>query len=135
MDFTGAPYPIVSNAQGLLGSQTGVNQVKSDLLALLLTNPGERIMLPSFGTPLRALLFEQNDSTLIEKTRQAIISAIKTWEPRIAIKSINVYNSYSDSQTSEDGENILHVQIEFFDPENIKDVQELKLELPIAGGK
>ena len=62
--FLGLQYPLVKTHRGILAQNTGVDQIKADLLQLLLTNPGERVMLPSYGTPLRELLFEQNDSTL-----------------------------------------------------------------------
>jgi len=65
VNFIGAPYPISRHPLGMLRSQKGVNQVKSDLLVLLLTEPGERVMLPAFGTPLKQFFFEQNDSVIV----------------------------------------------------------------------
>jgi phage baseplate assembly protein W len=90
MKFLGFPYPVVSNPRGLLATQGGVDQIKSDLLCLLLTNPGERVMIPDFGTPLRELIFEPNDDVLVNKAREVIITAIKTWEPRVTIDQIEI---------------------------------------------
>ena len=42
------------------GTQTVKEQVKSNLLNLLLTEKGERINQPDFGVGLKNLLFEQN---------------------------------------------------------------------------
>ena len=42
------------------GTQTVKEQVKSNLLNLLLTEKGERINQPDFGIGLKNLLFEQN---------------------------------------------------------------------------
>jgi len=137
MEFLGAPYPIVRNARGLLATQDGINQIKSDLLCLLLTNPGERVMLPTFGTPLRELVFEQNDNFLVRKATDMISTAIKTWEPRVTIDQINV-NVGADNinlnsmDAGQDWDHILSIQIMFFDPENIKSVQALTLEIPLA---
>ena len=36
--------------------------IKSDLLHLLLTNKGERLYMPDFGSDLRKYIFEPNDS-------------------------------------------------------------------------
>lgn len=42
--FKGCPYPIVKDAKGYFHTQKGIEQIKSDLLILLLTNPGERCL-------------------------------------------------------------------------------------------
>ena len=42
------------------GTQTVKEQVKSNLINLLLTEPGERVNEPNFGVGLKKLLFEQN---------------------------------------------------------------------------
>jgi phage baseplate assembly protein W len=137
--FMGLPYPIKKHAQGFFHTQDGVNQIKSDLLVLLLTNPGERIFLPTYGTPLRRLVFEPNDAGLEFKARQMIINSIKQWEPRIAIKQIEVKSKVDDDSVDVNDdksalEHILSIKIIFVDPENIQEVQELKLEMPLAGG-
>ena len=136
--FLGAPYPIVSTARGLLATQRGVDQIKADLLQLLLTNPGERVMLPGFGTPLREIIFEPNDAISSEHVRDMIINSIRTWEPRITIEQIDVstqadQESLHEDDSLEDIGHIMIVRILFFDPENISEVQELKLEVPLAG--
>lgn len=140
MNFTGAPYPIVRHPLGLLRPQTGVGQVKSDLLVLLLTEPGERVMLPEFGTPLKQFFFEQNDSVIVEKVREVIANSIRKWEPRIAVTAIDVTNSRGGIMPSlnpldegQDIGSILMIRIEFTDFDNIRSVQELKLEIPLGG--
>ena len=60
MDLLAAPFPIVKNPLGLLAPTTGLKGIKGDLIQLLLTNPGDRVMLPTYGTPLRRLVFEPN---------------------------------------------------------------------------
>lgn len=137
--FLGIPYPIRSNPKGFLYSQDGVDQIKSDLLVLLLTNPGERVMSPFFGTPLRKLIFEPNDFQLQMEAKNMIIASIKKWEPRIAIQNIEVKSSYDqDSLNKQDNltesEQILSIKIIFVDPQNIKEIQELILEVPLSGG-
>jgi phage baseplate assembly protein W len=139
MDFLGCPYPIVKKPQGLLGTQSGLNQVKSDLLCLLLTNPGERVMLPDYGTPLRRLIFEQNDSVLAEQARAMIIASIRQWEPRITVEAIEVSSNIDEDSLHEDDlkddiERILSIRIVFYDPEEIKELQELRLQVPLSGG-
>lgn len=140
MNFIGAPYPIVRHPLGMLRPQTGVNQIKSDLLVLLLTEPGERVMLPDFGTPLKQFFFEQNDSVIVERVRETIANSIRKWEPRIAVTAIEVTNSQNSIKPSlspldegQDVGNILMIRIRFTDFDNIRSVQELKLEIPLGG--
>lgn len=138
MKFLGAPYPITKHPLGLLRTQDGIAQVKSDLLSLLLTTPGERVMLPEFGTPLKDLMFDPNDSMVIERAKDMIIKSINTWEPRITIDQIDITNGLPrDDLNPEDDfseqEHILGIKIKFYDPNNITEIQELKLDIPLAG--
>lgn len=135
--FIGAPYPIVKAPSGYFQKQSGAEQIKSDLLILLLTNPGERVMLPEFGVPLRDLIFEPNDVSLRIRAREMIINAIRAWEPRISVEQIEVTASVGNSLNSEDDfsevPSILMIRIKFLDPENIQTVQELNLQVPLGG--
>jgi phage baseplate assembly protein W len=137
MNFKGVPYPIVKKAKGYLSTQSDVDQIKSDLLILLLTNPGERVFNSSYGTPLRRLIFEQNDNIIVEQAREMILNSIRSWEPRIAVESVTVTNrinekSLNKSDLKQDLEHILFISIKFIDPENIKQVEELVLQMPLA---
>jgi phage baseplate assembly protein W len=137
MEFLGAPYPIFKDARGFLHTQSGTNQVKSDLLALFLTNPGERVMLPNFGTPLNRLFFDPNDGQVEQIARDMIVTAIETWEPRVVITAIEINTNKDDSlnrlDPKDDIEHILLIRILFSDFDNIQEVQELKLEVPLGG--
>lgn len=139
MEFNGAPYPIVKHPLGLLRTQSGINQIKSDLLVLLLTEPGERVMLPGFGTPLKKFIFEPNDPSIVEDVRNTIIESIRNWEPRIRVTDIQVTNSREEIEASGDPyesggdtEHVLLVRISFTDFNNIQEVQELTLQVPLG---
>lgn len=139
MKFLGMPYPITRSPLGLIRTQEGINQIKSDLLVLLLTEPGERVMLPGFGTPLKKFIFEPNDPSLVESVRNTIIESIRNWEPRIRVTDIQVTNSREEIEASgspyesgEDTEHVLLIRISFTDFNNIQEVQELKLQVPLG---
>ncbi len=55
------------------------DHVKGELIQLLLTNPGERPFLPSFGGGLRRLVFEANDDLTAGIAKAAITQAISRW--------------------------------------------------------
>jgi len=138
MKFLGAPYPIIKHPRGLLRTQSGIDQVKSDMLSLLLTTPGERVMLPEFGTPLKELMFDPNDPTTVDKAREMIIKSLDMWEPRVTIDQIDITNGLPEEDLNPEDdmsqrEHILGIKIKFYDPDNISDVQELKLEIPLTG--
>jgi phage baseplate assembly protein W len=131
--FLGCQYPLVKTSRGILAQKNGVDQIKADLLQLLLTNPGERVMLPEYGTPLRKLLFEPNDEVLEMTAKIMIADSIKQWEPRIEIENIFVTSQIDDrdlnsEDTKENQGYILSIKILFFDPQDISEVHELKLE-------
>ena len=138
MKFLGAPYPIIKTPRGLLATQSGIDQVKSDMLSLLLTTPGERVMLPEFGTPLKELMFEPNDPTTEDKAREMILKSLELWEPRVTIEAVEITSNFSEDDLNpaddlSQREHILGIKINFFDPNNISDVQQLSLELPLSG--
>lgn len=124
-DLKGFPYPLTTSARGYFFTQTGVDVLKADLLQLLLTNPGERVMMPEYGTPLRRLLFQPADAILVSETRETIIQAINRWEPRIAVTALDV--------SVDPDSNMLNINIEFRDPGNISLIENLELELPVGG--
>lgn len=137
----GAPYPILKHPRGLLHTAKGYNVIKSDLLSLLLTNPGERVMLPEYGTPLATIIFEPNDTEVIEQVREMIINSIRMWEPRIVVQNLNIEvtnsptnieSSLHQDDTQDDLPHILMIRIEFSDFDNISQINELKLEVPLG---
>lgn len=135
--FLGLQYPLVKGPRGLLAQKSGVDQIKADLLQLLLTNPGERVMIPNYGTPLRTLFFEPNDASLAVRAKQMIANAILTWEPRVVVTDITVWTSIDRSRlnpadTGDEIDSILYMQINFVDPENISEVEQLALTVPIG---
>lgn len=136
--FLGLQYPLIKTARGTMAQKSGVDQIKADLLQLLLTNPGERVMLPAFGTPLRELMFEPNDPTLEIRARQIISDAILLWEPRVVVTDIEI-SSQADkdflnpNDSYDEIEAILQIRIRFVDPQNITEIDELAIEVPLGG--
>jgi len=69
---------------------SSLEEAKSNLLNLLLTKKGERIMQPDFGTDIYNRLFDQNTYDLGPKIKQDVEEAIKTWLPYVEIFNIDV---------------------------------------------
>tara|TARA_R110002012_G_scaffold227465_2_gene399623 strand:- start:234 stop:641 length:408 start_codon:yes stop_codon:yes gene_type:complete len=70
------------------GTQTFKEQVKSNLINLLLTEQGERVNEPNFGVGLKRLLFEQNINK--ENLEEKINFQIGFYIPEITLMSVSV---------------------------------------------
>lgn len=64
--------------------------IRSSLQRILMTNKGERVMLPEFGCDLNKYIFEPADSFLEAEIKNEILTAIQKWEPRVTVKSISM---------------------------------------------
>jgi phage baseplate assembly protein W len=132
----GLPFPVSKNPLGFFYTQLGPRNIKSDLIQLILTNPGDRVMLSQFGTPLRKFFYEPNNEVTRSAITEAITNAIATWEPRITVKSIVVAN-LSESDKGEGtytNQNGVLVKINYINPEQINVVENLILAIPFEGG-
>lgn len=83
-------YPYTIDPSGVLTSTEDPKKVYLDrLLTLLSTSPGQRPMLPDYGTDVLRALYE-NDNEIAISISRAVRSAVAVWIPEIAIQEINV---------------------------------------------
>ena len=66
------------------------DQIKSNLINLILTSPGERIMNPEFGCRLKEVLFEGITDEINELIRNYINTSIFTYIPEIESTDITI---------------------------------------------
>jgi phage baseplate assembly protein W len=66
------------------------DQVKANIKNLILTNKGERLMQPDFGTDLYDVLFNPSTDELEQRIQDSIEDAIAQWMPYINIVEIFV---------------------------------------------
>lgn len=65
--------------------------VRGEIIQLLLTNPGERPFLPSFGGGLRRLVFERNDDVSAGLSKALVSQALSRWlGERVKVESLDV---------------------------------------------
>ena len=76
-------------------SYTTKDQIKSNIKSLLLTQKGERLMQPTFGSDLKRYLFEPISSNLDSFIEDSITEAINTWMPYVTVESI-IYDTSND---------------------------------------
>jgi len=77
-----------SQENGYMMIKSMLPMIRQNLKMLLLTNPGERIMIPAFGVGMRTYLFENFDETTYAKIRARVKSQAKIFMPYITINSI-----------------------------------------------
>jgi uncharacterized protein len=68
----------------------GPDRVRESIWIILETEPGERIMRPTFGCGLRRYLGEPNTVAVRALIRLDVESALAAWEPRIQVTSVDV---------------------------------------------
>jgi len=71
-------------------NNVGYDAIKSDLIHLLLTTPGDRLYLPEFGTNLRRYIFEPNDNTVRDDIRAEVQNAVSKFIPNLKITQLTV---------------------------------------------
>ncbi|MDB4326191.1 GPW/gp25 family protein [bacterium] len=90
--FINIKFPFKDSEKGLFIDMTQQNKraIKSDLMHLLLTNKGERLYQPEFGTDLKKYLFEPNIVTVQSNIRDEIQKAIDKYIPNLKVDRLEV---------------------------------------------
>ena len=79
------------NGPGVFNSTyTTKDQIKSNLVNLLLTDVGERVMNPSFGCNLKRFLFEGITDNNLELLVSSLGNSISIFVPEITVTNISV---------------------------------------------
>ena len=89
---------------------TQINQaIKQNLKTLILTDKGERIMLPNFGVGLKKFLFENFSQTTTYQIESEIKSQVKKYMPFVNVVAVNILED-------PDNLNKLYVSVNFTVP-------------------
>ena len=72
-----APYAI--DGRGRTAEAVRAAHLRSLIEMVLFTNPGERVMRPSFGSGVLALVFDPNSQELAATTQMLIAGALRVW--------------------------------------------------------
>ena len=71
--------------------------IKQAIVNLLLTNKGERLMNPDYGSDIRSYLFEPLDYGTASQITGNIRYTIDRWEPRISVQDIVAKPNFDDN--------------------------------------
>jgi hypothetical protein len=88
---TGFRFPLRPHERtGGLGWLAGMELVRQSIETILDTEPGERVMLPTFGCGLRRYLMAPNTATTRSAIQRDITDSLPSWEPRIRVTDVSV---------------------------------------------
>jgi phage baseplate assembly protein W len=87
--FVGWPLD-VPDSSGSLDYSTDSQCLREALWNVLMTNPGERLMRPSFGAGLNQWIGQPNTQSTRQLIASSITTAVGTFEQRVALSSVDV---------------------------------------------
>ena len=70
---------------------TTKDSIKNNLLNFFLTNPTERYLSPTFGSGLRAFIFEQITTGNLEGLKENIQSQLSRYFPNVLVASLDIF--------------------------------------------
>ena len=115
----GFQLPLTNNNDNIFNlNYYTFDQIKTNLKNLLLTETGERWMLPSYGCGLKKKLFQPKTNNLQGEIDDIIRTSVKTWMPYITIQDLII-----DMST----EHQVYIKIQFNVSDNIEQTDTLEL--------
>ena len=95
--------------------------IKQNFKMLLLTNPGERVMHPSFGVGIHTFLFSQMGAPTYADIENKVLDQVQIYMPVISIHKM-------DFQPDDSDMNKLNIRIEYSIPTlNVKELLEFTI--------
>ena len=87
---------------GGIAVQSGDEKLKENLIHILLTRIGERVMRRAYGGGVHDMLHDPNNDALRTLAQHQIGRAIAEWEPRVLLQGLDI--------TQQHGELFIHIR-------------------------
>ena len=91
----GLSFPLGSKNGNYFAKSSNVEKIKHSIKQLLLTDKGERLMLPNFGCNLKKYLFQPLDEDTFSNIKQDIVTSFSNYISGATLRKISVV-PYSD---------------------------------------
>jgi len=85
-----APQAPDAESGAALAYVDGPEKVRQSILIILDTDPGERVMRPTFGCGLRRYLMKPNTTATRALLQREVERALSSFEPRISLSGVTV---------------------------------------------
>jgi hypothetical protein len=122
----GPPTGLRLEPRGVAEMVSENDSVRQSVLLLLTTRPGERLMRPTYGCDLGALVFSPNDDTTATIAVHHVRRALERWEPRIDIIKLDAGRDPHDPA-------VLIITLEY-QVRTTRSRDEIQLSLDMQGG-
>ena len=93
INMTFKNHPVTGD---LVVSKDG-SAIKQAIVNLLLTNKGEKLYNPEYGSDIRDYLFEPLDYATAAQIKQNIMFTLGKWEPRIEVDVLDVKANWDEN--------------------------------------
>ena len=87
--YSGIAYPVKQGRNGIFCVETDITLIEGNIIQILGTRKGERVMLPLFGSRILDFIHEPLDHITCALLRFELIDAICMWEHRIILDRKN----------------------------------------------
>lgn len=84
------PFRINPATGGVAVQEDGAEKLKENIIHILLTGVGERVMRRNYGGGVRQLVHDPNNEALKAIIQHQIGRSISLWEPRVMLESVSV---------------------------------------------
>ena len=81
------PFSLDSNGH-LATTQSPDKQAMQHVKSIVATNPGERVMLPDYGVPVREYMFHPDPDLITMKINRDVMVQMARWEPAITVLGV-----------------------------------------------
>ena len=95
----GWAFPPQVDAQGHIALVSNDTELEQSIRIILATQPGERVMRPTFGCRLHELVFMPNNMDTAIRAQEYVDEALGMWEPRVEVQRVEVRpNPHRDNE-------------------------------------
>jgi len=91
-------YKLKKDSAGNITKVKNADSISQSVKTILSTYPGERIMLPEFGSRLREYIFSPMDIGTADLLSAEIEDALEKWEPRITVIEVYIEENVDANQ-------------------------------------
>lgn len=82
-----SPFRIHPDTGGV-ATVSGTEKLKENIIHILLTGAGERVMRRDYGAGLRQLVHDPNNEALRAIAQHQVAKAVNRWEPQVAVDQV-----------------------------------------------
>lgn len=104
---SGWSFPITFNAHNATVDMVSNDAcIEQNMIMLLSTRQGERLMYPAYGHQLYQMIYEDIDETLLYRMKEHIYYIFMIHEPRVTLEDVAI--TFKDEK-----ENIIYIELQY----------------------